>query len=86
MNDNPKTGTRTLCSIFSNMRDLMKTLNFSYLPGLIEEAQYRAERMENSLETYSDSYYGLEAMEKRRVELKEEIKQLKIKKDLLLGV
>jgi len=85
MIDKPRTGTRTLCSIFSNMRDLIKTSNFSYLSSLIEEAQYRAERMEEVIQTYCSTYGGLEGMEKERIKLKKEIKQLKIKKGLLSG-
>ena len=73
-------GTRTLCSILSNMRDLHKTHNYSYLPGLIEEAQYRAERMENALESYGSEWDGLEKMEATRIKLKKEIKILEKKK------
>jgi len=70
-------GTRYMCGILENMRALCRTLNFSYLPALIEEAQYRAERMENAIEAYSDLTY----MEKKRVELKAEIKELKKQKE-----
>ena len=70
-------GTRYMCSILKNMRELCKTLNFSYLPALIEEAQYRAERMENTIESYgSDMAYN----ETRRKELKSEIAELEKKK------
>ena len=41
---------RLICSILDDMRDCHKTRNYSYLPGLIEEAQYRANRMEDRLE------------------------------------
>ena len=40
---------RYICSVFEEMRAALKTLNFSYLPGLIEEAQVMANRMEASL-------------------------------------
>ena len=77
-------GTRTLCSILENMRSLNKTKNYSYLSGLIEEAQYRAERMENALEAYGDSWGGsLKEMEKTRVRLKKEIGLLKEEKEEL---
>ena len=75
-------GTRYMCSILENMRALCKTLNFSYLPALIEEAQYRAERMENAIEAYG-GYDGLESMEQQRTELKAEIKELKKEKEAL---
>ena len=76
-------GNRTLCSIFSNMRDLRKTHNYSYLPALIEEAQYRAERMENALEIYGNEWGGLNEMENKRKKLKKEIGILKKKKEEL---
>ena len=80
MKDDPRTGNRTLCSVFINMRDALKTLNFSYLPALIEEAQYRAERMENAIEAYGSNYGGIGAMEKDRVRLKKEIAKLEKEK------
>lgn len=40
---------RTLCSIFSDMRSCSKTKNFSYLDGLIEEAQAGANSLESAL-------------------------------------
>lgn len=78
-----KYGNRTLCSIFSNMRDLRKTHNYSYLPALIEEGQYRAERMENALEIYGNEWGGLEEMEEKRIKLKKEVKTLEKKKEKL---
>ena len=40
---------RLLCTVFDEMRDCVKTLNFSYLLGLIEESQSLANRMESRL-------------------------------------
>lgn len=40
---------RTLCDVFEAMREMHKTRNFSYLIGLIEEAQNMANRMEAAL-------------------------------------
>ena len=40
---------RLLCTVFDEMRECVKTLNFSYLLGLIEEAQSLANRMESRL-------------------------------------
>ena len=83
MNMTNRASTRTLCDVFSNMRDTLKTLNFSYLSGLIEEGQYRAERMENALEAYGSGYMGLNEMEEDRVKLKKEIAKLKLEKSKL---
>lgn len=70
-------GTRSLCTILDDMRKCTTTLNFSYLSGLIEEAQYRANRMENALDTYgANSWNGIKELEEKRIELKEEIKKL----------
>ena len=63
---------RWMCSILDDMRDCHKTRNYSYLSGLIEEAQYRANRMEDRLSRV-DSF---ERMEKRYIELKEKVKGL----------
>lgn len=40
---------RTLCNVLQEMRTCCKTKNFSYLEGLIEEAQTLANRMEAAL-------------------------------------
>lgn len=77
------TSGRYLCDILKNMRQCYDTRNFSYLPGLIEEAQYRAERMEDALEKIG-GYNGLEDLEKGRKILKEEIRELKKEKRELL--
>lgn len=45
---------RTICSIFDEMRSCQKTHNYSYLGGLIEEAQSAANRMEAALYDKSD--------------------------------
>ena len=71
--------TRWICNILEGMRTCIKTANYSYLPGLIEEAQYRAERMENALDIKDDC----ERYEKARVKLKAEIKKLEAKRDEL---
>ena len=67
---------RTLCDILEDMRKCHKTRNFSYLPGLIEEAQYRAERMESAIYTAG----GMANLEERRAKLKDEIHKLTVKK------
>lgn len=68
---------RYLCAIFADMRKCYETRNFSYLNSLIEEAQYRANRMEDRLERIQD----LESMEERRDRLKREIGELGKKKE-----
>ena len=40
---------RILCAVLEEMRDCAKTLNFSYLLGLIEELQTLGNRMEAKL-------------------------------------
>jgi len=68
---------RYLCSILDDMRNCHKTRNYSYLNGLIEEAQYRANRMEDRLERVA----SLERMEKRYIELKNKIREMEKKTD-----
>jgi hypothetical protein len=60
---------RYLCDVLGEMRECVKTLNFSYLLGLIEEAQTFANRMESKL-------YEIKDFER----LHEEIKDLKKKR------
>lgn len=69
--------SRYLCSILDEMRDCWKTRNFSPLNGLIEEAQSRANRMENALSDKRD----VERWEARRPVLKDELKELKWQKE-----
>jgi hypothetical protein len=40
---------RLLCAVLDEMRECVKTSNFSYLSGLIEEAQSLGNRMESRL-------------------------------------
>ena len=63
---------RYLCSVLEEMRECTKTLNFSYLLGLIEEAQSLASRMESKL-------YDIKDFDR----LHEEIRDLKKKKKKL---
>ena len=60
---------RYLCTVLDEMRECVKTLNFSYLLGLIEEVQTLASRMESKL-------YDIKDFER----LHEEIRDLKKKK------
>lgn len=64
---------RLICSVLEEMRKCHETRNYSYLPGLIEEAQTLANRMESKLSDSSD----LEHMEDTRKKLKKELKALR---------
>lgn len=70
-------GGRIICYILDDIRSCHKTRNYSYLPGLIEELQYRANRMEDRLERVSN----YERLERRLTGLKAEIKELEAKKE-----
>lgn len=68
---------RYLCDIFEDMRKCLKTLNFAPIESLIEEAQLRANRMEDSLNIKNE----YERLEKNRPKLKDEIKKLQWERD-----
>jgi len=61
---------RTLCDVLEEMRECYKTHNYSYLMGLVEEAQGMGRRMEAGLWDKSAKIY----------KLKTKIKKLKGKK------
>lgn len=63
---------RYICTVLDEMRDCVKTSNFSYLSGLIEEAQSLANRMESRL-------YEIKDFER----LHEDIRKLKVEKKKL---
>jgi predicted RNase H-like nuclease (RuvC/YqgF family) len=83
--------SRTLCSVLDEMRACHKTRNFTYLPGLIEEAQSMGNRMEaaiedkNDLDTYRRQGKAVEKenkkLRKEQKALQEEIEKLKKKKE-----
>ena len=68
--------SRTLCQVLDEIRECNKTRNFSYLLGLVEEAQVMANRMEAKIETIND-YESLKesykTLEVRKKNLKDEI-------------
>ena len=72
---------RTLCAVLGEMRDCFKTNNFSYLIGLIEEAQSMGNRMEGALQDLKD----IERMQAQRKELYKEVETLRAKKKELGG-
>ena len=70
---------RYLCSVLEEMRECTRTLNFSYLLGLIEEAQSLANRMEAHLYEIKDFnrlHKDIKALEKKKKKLKEEVEEL----------
>jgi hypothetical protein len=66
---------RTLCDVLREMRQCHETRNYSYLLGLIEEAQSMGNRMEAGLEDVKD----VRSMLERKRELKKEIRVLEKK-------
>lgn len=66
---------RYLCDVLSEMRKAHETTNFSYLPSLIEEAQYMGNRMEAAIEDKDD----LGRYERKVSEIKKEKRELKAK-------
>jgi len=64
---------RYLCDVLNEMRECVKTLNFSYLLGLIEEMQSLANRMEAKLYDIKD----FERLHEEIRDLKKEKKKLK---------
>lgn len=69
--------SRTLCDVLEEMRKCNETRNYSYLPGLISEAQSMANKMEAGLGDKSD----LVRMKEDWSELKKQIKELQKEKD-----
>ena len=70
---------RLLCAVLDEMRDCVKTSNFSYLPGLIEEAQSLANRMEARLFEMKDFerlHKDIRNLKKKKKKLEEEVEEL----------
>ena len=63
-----------MCDVLREMRKCLKTNNFSYLGGLIEEAQSMGNRMEAGLENNSSRRYKLKM---KITKLKAKVKDLK---------
>ena len=69
---------RLLCDVLSEMRECVKTTNFSYLSGLIEEAQSLANRMESNLYDIKDFnrlHKDIKVLKKEKKKLKEEVEE-----------
>ena len=66
---------RVICSVLEEMRQAYETRNFSYLLGLIEEAQSMANVMEAAIYDIQD----IKRFKKERAELRKEIEELRKK-------
>ena len=69
---------RLLCDVLGEMRDCVKTSNFSYLSGLIEEAQSLANRMESNLYDIKDFnrlHKDIKVLKKKKKKLEEEVEE-----------
>lgn len=75
---------RTICDVFSEMRKANETRNYSYILGLIEEAQAMANKMEaklNDIRDLEDLRDNIKELEKRKKALRKEIDALKEEKN-----
>ena len=76
---------RTLCEVLEEMRKCTKTQNYSYLPGLIEEAQTMASRMESSMNDWRDIREGRDKIREIKTEIRRLEKQAKELEELNEG-
>ena len=70
---------RYLCDVLQEMRECTKTLNFSYLLGLIEEAQTLGSRMEAKLFEIKDFerlHEDIAKLKKQKKKLEDKIEEL----------
>ena len=70
---------RYLCEVLDEMRKADEIKNYSYLGGLIEEAQSMGNRMEASLQDAKD----IKTLKEKRRKLKKEVEKLEEKKEKL---
>ncbi len=66
---------RYICTVLDSMRDCSKTKNYSYLDGLIEEAQHLGSAMEDALQDQRD----VKELREERSKLKQEVNKLEQK-------
>ena len=72
---------RMMCDVLEEMRVCVKTLNFSYLLGLIEELQTLGNRMEAKLFDIKDFerlHDDIKDLKKKKKKLKEDVELLEI--------
>ena len=77
---------RTMCDVLDAMRNAYETRNFSYLLGLIEEAQDMANRMESALYDKRDYRYEqkqIKELKTKRRKLRRQVDKLEAKIDEL---
>ena len=70
---------RLICDVLGEMRDCVKTLNFSYLLGLIEEVQSLGNRMEAKLYDIKDFerlHEEIKVLKKKKKKLEEKVEEL----------
>ena len=70
---------RYLCDVLQEMRECTKTLNFSYLLGLIEEAQTLGSRMEAKLfeiKDFDHLHKDIAKLKKQKKKLEDKIEEL----------
>jgi hypothetical protein len=70
---------RLLCAVLDEMRECVKTTNFSYLPGLIEEAQSLGNRMESHLYDIKDFNRlnkDIKDLKKKKKKIEEKVEEL----------
>lgn len=75
---------RTLCSVLEEMRQAHKTRNYSYLLGLIEEAQSMGNRMEAALADKGDLRHYQKQLKQVKKELeieREKLENIKLNKE-----
>jgi len=70
---------RTLCDVLDEMRKCHETHNYSYMLGLIEEAQSMGNRMEAAIGDLND----IESNRKASAKLKKTIRKLQEERDQL---
>ena len=70
---------RYICTVLDEMRECVKTTNFSYLPGLIEEVQSLANSMEAHLYDIKDFnrlHKDIKDLKKEKKKLEEKVEEL----------
>ena len=65
---------RTICGVFEEMRSCNETKNYSYLLGLVEEAQSMANKMESKIDLIKD-FEEMKDKYKELVERKNDLKK-----------
>lgn len=77
---------RYMCTVLEEMREAIKSMNFSYMGSLVEEAQMLANRMEAGLDhvrSLKDLAKDLAKLKDARKALKQEVQDLIDKRDEL---